>query len=96
MLRTVLLWCGGLLLLGGVTVALVCHSPAGLGPAGFGAILLLAIRFERRGYKRIVDGVPGADWQPTGERFLDPNSELPVDVYFQPATGKRVYVRSAR
>jgi hypothetical protein len=57
--------------------------------------MLLAILFERRGYKRIVDDRPGPDWQPTGERFVDPNTGVPVEVYFQPATGKRVYVRGS-
>ena len=94
MLRAVLLWCGGLLVLAGVAIAVTCHSAAGLGPAGFGAVMLLAILFERRGYKRIVEDRPGPDWQPTGERFLDPNTDVPVEVYFQPATGKRVYVRT--
>jgi len=96
MLRTVLLWCGALLVLGGVVVALSSHTAVGLGPAGFGAVLLLAVLFERRGYKRIVDGVPGPDWQPTGERFLDPSTNMPVEVYFQPGSGKRVYVRAPR
>ena len=96
MLRTVVLWCGTLLVLGGVAVSLAIHPAVGLGPAAAGVIMLLAIMFERRGYKRIVDGVPGPDWQPTGERFLDPNSEVPVQVYFQPGTGKRVYVRTGR
>jgi hypothetical protein len=95
MLRVVLLWCGGLLVVGGLSIVLAGGSPAGLGPAAVGAVLVLAILFERRGYKRIADGVPGPDWQPTGERFLDPGSGVPVEVYFQPATGKRVYVRSA-
>ncbi len=95
MLRKVLLWCGAVLLLGGVAVALLSRSPVGLGPAGLGAVLMLAILFEHRGYKRIVDDRPGPDWQPTGEKFLDPGSGVPVEVYFQPATGKRVYVRSS-
>jgi hypothetical protein len=95
MLRTVLLWCGGLLVACGVLVSLASHSPVGLGPAAAGAVMLLAILFERRRYKRIVDDVPGPDWQPTGERFLDPNTDVPVEVYFQPATGKRLYVRTS-
>ena len=93
MLRPVLLWCGGVLVAGGAVVSLATHSAAGLGPAAAGAVMLLAILFERRRYKRIADGVPGPDWQPTGERFLDPNTGVPVEVYFQPATGKRAYVK---
>lgn len=94
MLRKAVLGCGALLLMGGMMGVLASGSFAGLGPAALGAVLLLAILFERRGYKRIADHRPGPDWQPTGERFLDPNSNVPVEVFFQPATGKRVYVRS--
>ncbi len=93
MLRTALLWCGALLVFAGVIVTLTSHSPAGLGPAGFSAIMVLAILFERRGYKRIVDGAPGPDWQKTGERFRDPNTDMPVEVYFRPETGERIYTR---
>ena len=93
MLRKAVLGCGGVLVVGGIVLALATRVAAGLGPAGLGAILLLAVLFERRGYKPIADGVPGPDWQPTGERFLDPGSGVPVVVYFQPASGKRVYVR---
>jgi hypothetical protein len=94
MLRTVSLWCGWLLVVGGIGVCLWTHSPAGLAPAAIGAVMVLAILFERRGYKRIVDVRPGPDWQATGERFVDPGSGVPVEVFFQPATGKRVYVRT--
>lgn len=96
MLRKGVLWAGGLLVLFGLGIAMICHSPAGLGPAVFGAIMVLAVLFERWVYKRIVDGAPGPGWQPTGEKFLDPSSEVLVEVYFQPATGKRVYVRAAQ
>ena len=95
MLRKCVVWCSAALVLAGVPLALIGHSRFGLGPAVPGVLLLLAILFERRGYKRIMDDVPGPDWQPTGERFLDPSSGMPVEVYFQPATGKRAYVRSA-
>jgi len=95
MLRKVLLSCGALLLLGGLAIVLMGRVLAGLGPAGLGAVLLLALLFERRGYKPIVDKRPAPDWEPTGERYLDPGSGVPVEVYFQPATGKRVYVRAS-
>jgi hypothetical protein len=96
MLRKGLLVFAALLVLIGIVRALEIRSLAGLGPAGFGAILLLAILIERRGYKRIEDNVPGPDWQPTGERFLEPGSGTPVAVYFHPASGKRAYVRTVR
>jgi hypothetical protein len=94
MLRRAVIGLGALLMLAGLVVSLATRSAAGLGPAGFGAVLLLAILFERRHYKRIEDSVPGPDWRPTGERFLDPVSDVPVAVYFHPPTGKRAYVRT--
>lgn len=95
MLRKVLLGVGALLLFGGAAFILWTHSLAGLGPTVFGAILLVSLLIEHRGYKRIEDHVPGPDWQPTGERFLEPGTEAPVEVYFQPRTGKRAYVRTS-
>lgn len=94
MLRKVLMWCGASLLTGGCVITLVWASCAGLPPAALGAFLLLALLVERRFYKRIEDRVPGPDWQLTGEQFVDPTSGAPVTVYFQPTTGKRVYVRA--
>ncbi|MGH8599813.1 MAG: hypothetical protein ACRET1_04060 [Burkholderiales bacterium] len=35
-------------------------------------------------------GVHG-DWQPTGERFMDPVSGRLLEVYYNPATGERDY-----
>jgi len=93
MLRQALLWIGALLALGGTGICLASGSLAGLGAVVFGAILLLSILVERRGYKRIADQVPGPDWQPTGERFLEPGTDIPVTVCFHPRTGKRAYVR---
>jgi hypothetical protein len=96
MLRKVLLWCGALLLAGGAAVCLATVSLLGLGPVVIGLMLLLALVFERRGYQPIADSVPGPDWQRTGEAFVDPGSGAEVTVYFQPRTGKRVYVRTRR
>jgi len=31
-------------------------------------------------------------WRPTGEKFIDPASDKPVEVWFDPATGERRYV----
>jgi hypothetical protein len=57
-------------------------------------ILFLGIVFERRRYKRLLDEPPpGADWEPTSERFIDPETQAEVVVYFNPKTGARAYVR---
>ena len=94
MLRTVLLWVGAILLVAGVIACLLTATVAGLPPAIVGLVIVLGLLVERRGYQSIRDEVPGPDWQNTGETFLDPNTGVRVAVYFQPATGKRVYVRA--
>lgn len=93
MLRRVLVGISVLLLLAGLALLLIAGAPGGLAPAGLGGLLLLALAIERHGYKQIENSPPGPDWQPTGERFRDPGGETEVVVYFQPATGKRRYVR---
>jgi len=51
--------------------------------------------FRRGGYKRKpLDAPPGPDWQPTGERFIDPTSGAALEVWLQPRSGERAYVRS--
>lgn len=68
-------------------------TAAGAGPIGIGLILLVALLIERHRYKRILDDPPGPDWQPTGERFIEPGSGTPVEVYNHKLSGKRLYVR---
>jgi hypothetical protein len=93
MLRTVLLWVGAALLTGGVAISAWTCTAAGAGPIGIGLVLLLSLLIERHRYKHILHEPPGPDWQPTGERFLELGTDVPVIVCTQPSTGKRVYVR---
>lgn len=55
-----------------------------------GGVLLAALLFERWRYKRPAIGTVG-HWQETGERFLDPTSGKPMEVFYNPATGERDY-----
>jgi hypothetical protein len=60
-------------------------------------VLAFAIWFLFRsgGYKRkALDAPPGPGWQPTGERFVDPTTGERMEVWFQPESGERAYVRS--
>jgi hypothetical protein len=57
-----------------------------------GAILTLALLFERYVYKPIRPERPGAGWEQTAERFIDPRSGQSVTVYFNSRTGERRYV----
>jgi len=65
---------------------------AGIGalpPIIAGTALLLGTVFEGR-YRPRVRG-NAADWQATGERFVDPGSGKLVEVYYDPKTGSRQY-----
>lgn len=88
---------GAVLVVAGV--ALGVASPA-IGPAIFlgvaGIVVLAGTLLERTVYRR-PDRTPpqGPDWQPTGERFRDPVTRVPVEVFYNAATGERRYVRAA-
>ena len=93
MLRTVLLWVGALAVAAGAVVSFATRSGAGIGPLIFGAVLLIALLIERHAYKRILDAAPGPEWEPTGERFFEPRSDIAIQVYSHRRSGKRIYVR---
>ena len=54
-------------------------------------VLLLGLVFERRGYRPKVDATRGI-WERTGERFVDPESGVLTDVYYNASTGQRNYL----
>ena len=76
----------GLLLLG-------LMLPGVIALASWATIAALALVFERYRYKAVVDAPSGPGWERTEERFIDPSSGETLTVYYQPATGKRAYVR---
>jgi hypothetical protein len=78
--RVVLLVIAGLLVAGGVAMAILC------------VILLIGLLIERWRYKPLADRSPGPDWRATGERFVDPETGKLVTVYYHPASGERRYV----
>jgi hypothetical protein len=44
-------------------------------------------------YGKLVSRPPrSGGWRPTGEKFIDPASGKPVEVWFDPVTGERKYV----
>jgi hypothetical protein len=60
-------------------------------------VVLIWLVFRTGGYKRQpLDGPPGPDWQRTDERFVDPSSGEPLEVWFHPKSGQRAYVRARR
>ena len=58
---------------------------------GLGLLIVLGTAFERWRY-RAHDPRPGAGWEPTGERFVDPHSGKTLQVFYDPRTGERRYV----
>jgi len=57
-------------------------------------IVLVWVVFRSGGYKRQpLDAPPGPDWVRTEERFIDPTSGEPLEVWFHPSSGNRAYVR---
>jgi hypothetical protein len=94
MLRGVLFAIGVVLLITS-SAAAFAGWPA-IPPAAAGAILTLALLFERYVYKPIRPEPRGPGWQETAERFIDPRSGQSVTVYFNPRTGERRYVGKAK
>jgi hypothetical protein len=69
-------------------------EPGALMLVVWAVILVIGVVFERTRYKAILDAPPNSDFQPTPERFVDPETKLATVVYFNAKTGKRVYVRA--
>ena len=58
-----------------------------------GLLIFVGVIFERARYKALQTRRPPERFQPTSERFIDPETKAPVTVYVDPATGERMYVR---
>ncbi|MDE2580665.1 MAG: hypothetical protein KGL52_03450 [Rhodospirillales bacterium] len=94
MLRGLVIAMGALLLAGALFVLAAGAGGAAVALSMFGAVLLLGTLFERRRYRAIAAEPPGEGWERTAERFRDPTGGGPVEVWFNPATGQRRYVRA--
>src|SRR6202521_4226486 len=93
MLRSALLILGAVLTAGALFAAVLGWLPLAWHLVIPGAALLLAMLNElRRRYKPIEPGPPGPGWIETPERFVDPETNDEVTVYYQPSTGERRYV----
>ncbi|HET7675691.1 MAG TPA: hypothetical protein VFL54_09240 [Gammaproteobacteria bacterium] len=91
MLRRALIVLGVASILAGIALLLSGLIVPGGYLAGEGAIVTLALIFERWRYSR-KSNPQGAAWQPTGERFVDPGSGRLTEVRYNPKTGERAYV----
>ena len=75
-------------------VATLTVGPAGIGWLVMGVMVLIGLLAERVYYKRIIERAPDSRFERTSERFRDPMTGAVVDVYADPKTGERVYVRA--
>ena len=91
MLRTALLLCAGVLVLAGLLLLIRGQSGPGAYTLGLGGVIVLGTVFERWRY-RPNGARPGAGWEPTGERFQDPQTGKTVQVFYDPRSGERRYV----
>ena len=94
MLRGSLLVFAGVLVLTGMILILRGVPGPGAYALGLGALIMLGTAFERWRY-RPHDPRPGAGWQRTGERFEDPQSGKTLEVFYDPRSGERRYVRDS-
>ena len=91
MLRNLVLGFGVLVLCAGLLLLVVQPAQA-FGTLIFGGLLILGTLFERWRYKSAQ--MPGsARGQPTGERFVDPETGALMEVWYDAATGERTYVK---
>jgi hypothetical protein len=90
MLRTAVLIFGCLVLALG---AYLCTKGIGFGGVQTligGGIIVAGTLFERWRYNN--KNVPmDADWQATGERFVDPETGKNMEVFYDPSSGERQY-----
>jgi hypothetical protein len=56
-----------------------------------GLIVLVGTVYERWRYRHLAER-PDGSWEATGERFVDPSTGDPVEVFYDPRTGERRYV----
>lgn len=91
MLRASVLVLAGALALAGAILLLRGLPVPGAYALALGALTMLGTVFERWRY-RPRSPRPGAVWEPTGERFEDPQTGNTVQVFYDPRSGERRYV----
>lgn len=91
MLRTAVLIFGLLAAAAGGGLCLVGAARfGGIQCLALGAVILIGTLFERWRYKNKNAAADG-DWQPTGERFVDPETGKTVEVLYDSQSGERRY-----
>jgi len=91
-MRTALLLLAGIAALAGAALLVGGLIVPGAYALGLGLLVVIGTVFERR--YRANDPQLGAGWEPTGERFVDPQTGKTVQVFYHPQRGERRYVSS--
>lgn len=90
MLRTAVLIFGCLVLLLGAYLCTLGPAAGGIQTLIGGAIFVLGTLFERWRYNN-KNASMDADWEATGERFVDPATGKNMQVFYDPRSGERQY-----
>jgi hypothetical protein len=90
MLRTAVLISGCLVLVLGAYLCTKGVAFGGIQVLAGGAIFVLGTLFERWRYNNKNASFDG-DWQPTGERFVDPATGKNMEVLYDARSGERRY-----
>jgi hypothetical protein len=85
---------GALFVLAGIVMAAVGSVLAVFVPQLIfgGLLLIVGLAIERWRYKPIMRRQPEPDWTDTGERFIDPETNVLTAVYLDAADGERHYI----
>ena len=90
MLRTAVLIFGCLILALGAYLCTLGPAFGGIQTLVGGAIFVLGTLFERWRYNN-KNASMDADWEATGERFVDPATGKNMEVFYDPRSGERQY-----
>lgn len=91
MLRVIVIFFGAALLAASAAIAIAAPGawPAAVDCAVLGILILVGTLLEKR--YRSARPATGADWQATGERFMDPSTGQFTQVHYNRQTGERSY-----
>ena len=84
---------GGAFLIGAVAMLVTAGPGPALPLAFWGGVIMVAVALERWRYKPLLT-LPGPGFEATPERFIDPASGRPVQVFVDRKSGERRYVQS--
>jgi hypothetical protein len=91
MLRAGVLVVGIVLVVVGAALCLEHVLFGGVQALSLGAVVVLGVVFERWRYQNKNASGSGGNWQPTGERVVDPESGRDVEVLYDARSGERRY-----